>query len=534
MKDAFWRIFARRSALCFFLSVFMFLFCILRVAAIAIGSNDYAGQGTNRLRLSAGKLRGTIYDCNMVPLTNNKSKIIAAVSPTPRAITAISSVLEGEVLENALTRLKSGKPILCELPREINCDGISCTKIFVSEYEKFPATHLIGYTDSEGRGVSGLEAAYDELLYSESKVDFYYECDGKGNILEGISPEVFNDSSVVASGVVTTIDINIQNTAEAAAEHINAGAVVIAEADTGKLRGMVSRPYFDRENIAVFLDGKDSPLFNRAINAYNVGSVFKPCVAVAGIEGGFTGFEYTCTGSCEIIDRFFRCHKWNGHGSMKLRSALANSCNTYFYNYAFRVGAEKIYKTASVLNFGRGFDICEGMSVANGCLPKKATLDNVAQLANFSIGQGELLLSPVSILTLYCAIATDGKYYLPSVVEGTVENGSFKPYDRGNPTRAMKPQTAGLLREYLAAVLSEGTGKAATPKTVSAAGKTATAQTGKFQNGKEICEGWFCGFFPAENPKYVVVVFSENTDNQTLSCGEIFALIADSITEFKK
>ena len=82
-------------------------------------------------------------------------------------------------------------------------------------------------------------------------------------------------------------------------------------------------------------------------------------------------------------------------------------------------------------------------------------------------------------------------------------------------------------------VLEEGTGSKAKPQTVSAAGKTATAQTGKFQDGKEINESWFCGFFPAVNPQYVVVIFSEDDSKQTLTCAEIFAKIADDITALK-
>ena len=69
--------------------------------------------------------------------------------------------------------------------------------------------------------------------------------------------------------------------------------------------------------------------------------------------------------------------------------------------------------------------------------------------------------------------------------------------------------------------------------TITAAGKTATAQTGKFENGIEICQGWFCGFFPVDKPEYVVVIFSENTMKQKKSCSEIFASIADSITALK-
>jgi penicillin-binding protein 2 len=122
---------------------------------------------------------------------------------------------------------------------------------------------------------------------------------------------------------------------------------------------------------------------------------------------------------------------------------------------------------------------------------------------------------------------------VPSIVEGTVQNGSLKHYDNGNQTRVMKSTTAKILRNYLQSVLEEGTGESAKPKTVSAAGKTATAQTGKYENGVEICQGWFCGFFPAENPRYTVTVFSENTKKQTKSCSEIFAIIADEVTNYK-
>ena len=117
------------------------------------------------------------------------------------------------------------------------------------------------------------------------------------------------------------------------------------------------------------------------------------------------------------------------------------------------------------------------------------------------------------MLTLYCAIATDGKYYIPSLIEGIIENGALKEYNIGSPTRVMSKEISDILKNSLKAVIEYGTGLDAKPKTITAAGKTATAQTGKCINGVEINEGWFCGFFPAENPKYVAIIFSENTAN---------------------
>lgn len=520
--------FYRRALICFILCIVLFFVSVMRVATVS--TTDYTAVATsqNGIRLTIGKSRGTIYDCNRVPLTNSKEKIIAAVSPTPRAVTAISQALSGQELQSVLNRLKENKPILCEVPEKIVCDGIICTKIY--ETEETPAKHLLGYTDTDGKGVSGIQSAYDNILYCEDDISVYYETDAKGRILEGIDPVLSNPNKASCNGVVTTLDINIQSIAETHAVNIEKGAVIVADAKSGKIRACVSRPDFDINNISEYLESEDSPLLNRAINAYNVGSVFKPCVAAAGIESNKQSFYYTCTGSCEIIDRFFKCHKWDGHGSLNLRSALAFSCNTFFYNYAFNIGRENIYKTAKNLNFGQSLTLCDGIKTASGSLPDYNDLTNIAYLANFSIGQGELLLSPISILPLYCSIATSGKYYIPSVVEGIIQNGSLTEYNNGAPTKVMESKTAEILRNYLQTVLTDGTGESAKPKTVTAAGKTATAQTGKFKNGVEICQGWFCGFFPAENPEYVVVVFSEDDSRQRLSCGKIFADIADDIT----
>ena len=528
------RVFAKRTVICFLTVTVFFFTCILRVAVAATSDYSLVQLKQCSYRLKAADLRGTIYDRNMVPLTNAETKIIAAVSPTPRAVTAISGVLSGEALDSVLERLKSGKPVLCEVPEKIDCDGIYCTEVYIHNSSETPAVHLVGYTDSDCHGVTGLEKAYDELLYSDSEAAFVFSKSGNGDILEGAGAEIENDTSVTAGGVVSTIDINIQQIAENAASSIKKGAVVIADSENSKIRAMVSMPYYDCTNVAEYLSSEDSPLLNRALAAYNVGSVFKPCIAAAGIESGKGNFSYTCTGGCEIVDRTFKCHKRDGHGLMTLESGLANSCNTYFYNFAFLIGGEKLYNTASALGFGRATDICDGLSTSAGSMPKRETLSNIAYLANFSIGQGELLTSPVSMLNLYCAVASDGAYNEPSAVEGTVKDGTYTPYNNGGRTRVMKKETAGQIRKYLLSVIEEGTGTSAKPKTVSAAGKTATAQTGKFQNGTEICEGWFCGFFPAENPKYTVVVFSENIAEQSETCGEVFAKIADGITELEK
>lgn len=529
----FWRVFSKRTAISFFLVTFGFFLCILRVYAVTLSEYAAASETAGRYTLDAGLIRGTVYDRNMTPLTNNQRKILAAVSPTPRAITAISATLEGEEKQRVLEMLKSGKPVICQVPQKINCDGIVCTVVYDTDYSDFSASHIIGYTDSEGHGVTGIEAAFDELLWTGERVIFSFAGSGTGQILEGIEPTVENSGSALSQGVVTTLDVNIQNIAEKWADSLEKGAVIVAEPKSGKIRACVSRPDFDIANISEYLKAPDSPLFNRALNPYSVGSVFKPCVAAAGMETLDYEFLYSCSGNCQIADRIFNCHKRSGHGFLRLGSALANSCNTYFFNFAFKTGKEAIYNTAVALKFGSPLTLCQGITAAPGNLPDTEALSNLAELANMSIGQGGLLLSPVSMLTLYCSIASNGSFTPPTIVEGTLKNGEFTPYKALNPSKAMEEKTAAKLRDYLAEVITEGTGKAALPSLTTAAGKTATAQTGRFKNGTEICSGWFCGFFPNEDPEYVVIVFSEDTAKQTLSCSEVFSKIADDITRLK-
>ena len=524
----------RRAVICFFVIISMLMSCVMKVAVIAQSDYKEAAVRQSGYRITVGKIRGTVYDCNMMPITNQKSKIMAAVSPTPEAIVAISAATEGEEKNRVLSELKSGKPAVCEVKKKITASGIVCTEVYENVCSDMPAEHIIGYVDSDNHGVGGIQSAYDDLLYSDSSVDAVFSKNGRGELLYGIEPYFDNDLSAVNKGVVTTIDLNIQNIAQSAAQKIKTGAVVVADPYNGEIKAMVSRPDFDVLNVAKYLNDENAPLLNRALASYSVGSAFKPCVAAAALENNITGFTFDCTGKTHIIDRDFHCHKRSGHGLMDLKGALAQSCNCYFYNFALKTGASAIYKQARCMSFEGNIKIGNNLETSKGILPDFDTISaNEAALANLSIGQGKLLLSPVSMLTLYSAIASDGMYVLPHIIKGTVSDGATEKYDSGNKTRAMSEETAKQIREDLAAVVKEGTGTQAKPKNTTAAGKTATAQTGRFgSDGKEINNGWFCGFFPAENPKYTVIVMTEGTAE--VSSAAVFADIADSVTEYEK
>lgn len=532
MSKFYGKMFASRVLLSFIMVMILLMTCILRVAVIATGNYNTVQANQSSYKINVARLRGTIYDCNMVPLTNSSKKIVAAVLPTPKGIMAASAALEGDALKNVLETLKNNKPAICTVDDKIASEGVATTTVYSHNGEYLPACHIIGYIDATGHGVSGLELAYDDLLYSDKSVSAVFTSDGKGNVLEGIEPYFENDLSVVHSGVVTTLDINIQSVTERALSKLSSGCAIVAEAQSGKIRAMASVPTFDVNNLELSLSGENSPMINKALAAFNVGSIFKPIVAAAAIENGYINQTYNCTGSTEIADRTFRCHKLDGHGEMNMCTALSQSCNCYFFKLATVIGSEKLYKASANLSLSGKIRIADNLFSASGNMPTEKALENEGAIANFSIGQGTLLASPVAMLNLYSAIATNGCYIMPSIVEKTIKDGAEQSFDKRYPTRVMNVETAAILRDYLKNVITEGTGSEAAPQNCDAAGKTATAQTGRYyDNGEEITNSWFCGFFPADAPKYVVVVMSNS--RLSVSTASIFAEISDEIMQIE-
>ncbi len=511
--------------------IVLFFIGITRIFLINGSGYSETAAKSNSYKLNLSDLRGTIFDTNMLPITNNDTKIVAVFTPTETAVTAASSIKDEETKSYVLNSLKKGTPVSVTVEKPIDAFGVFCTKVYINTSKDLVCPQLIGYLDVDSKGVAGIQKAYDDILYSNKKHTVLIAKDGLGNILGGAEISEDFDESVINSGISLTIDSDIQRLAAASMGNVSSGAMVITEIGTGKIRAMVSVPEFDATNVAAFLNADNSPLLNKCISAYNVGSVFKPSVAAALIESGkYKNQIINCTGTNKISGHSFHCHNLSGHGVVNRTDALAFSCNSFFYNIAIKLGAGSIYNMASSLRFGTNYEIAKGMMLS-GSLPKKSELDgNVRSLVNLSIGQGKLLLSPVAILSLYEAVANGGVYYKQTVIEGVVENGVVKKSEKAVPVRVMSEETANILKEDLKKVIEYGTGKSAKPTLTSGAGKTATAETGWKKNGSIIKNSWFCGFFPYENPKYAVSILIEDSKGGEDVAAPIFAKIADSIT----
>ncbi len=475
--------------------------------------------------ITLSDLRGNIFDTNGNNLTNENKKIYAVITPTPTAIMYVSNVLYGNEKIEVLAKLRNQKVAIIETYKEINCAGILTVKVNAHITESGFCSHLLGYVNGENKGVSGIEQAYDNLLYNNKKVTLKLFTSPSGEMLSGIEPEIYEHNEVGYNGVILTIDKGVQKILETVTLNLEKGAVVISEAGSGKIRGMVSRPNFDANNLAESLNSEEAPFLNRCLMSFNVGSVFKPIVAISYLEGPKRGFTVDCTGTTLIGDKEFACHKKEGHGNVDLYDALAFSCNSFFYQLAPVVRSENIVNTASIFGFGYKKELCKGIETSNEKMADANQLGDLLSLANLSIGQGSLMASPITLLSLYEAIACEGVYYKPSIVEGIMKNGITEYEKSPSKVRAMSKNTADILKTALKKVLTEGTAQS-TLCEIDGAGKTATAQTGQKKNGREVEHSWFCGFFPFEKPQYVVTVLVEDSFGKEKQAMEIFKELA--------
>ncbi len=535
MKKAQNHSFYGRVAFCLILIVLFFFICLLRIIAISL-SPKYkivAGEG-HFYTLDAGSIRGTIFDRNLRPITNQNGKILAAVMPSSRTLTALRSVLNDNQMNALLPKTNEDKPFLVTLPKEIACDGIICFSVPENLNENQAAAHLIGYCDASGHGVSGLQKAYDELLFLENKITVSYATNGHSKVLEGVDGILKNENSSKNTGVITTLDINVQKILEESVASVKKGCAIICDAKQGEILAAVSLPTYDPTNIEAALNAPDSPLLNRILCSYNIGSVFKPCVSISAItDGSVNALSHSCNGNVSVEGHIFNCHNLAGHGSVDLGEALALSCNTYFYKLGLLTGAKNLYDTATVFGFGSSITLSDTLKTYGESITDLKSLKaSSSALLNLAIGQGQLLASPLTLLNLYNAIANEGKYYTPTLIKGKMENGKINEEKPAAPTKAMSKDCAEKIKNYLNGVIEKGTGTKAKPENTTAAGKTATAETGwKNESGKLISQSWFCGFFPLESPKYTVVILAEDSVSGGEDCAPVFKTIAEKMTE---
>lgn len=508
---------------------------LCRVLWIGTETSYAASAGAQTAQTtSLPRQRGNFYDRDGRLLTGYTPEWYALCIPGDASYATLFPFVSYAEQVQLYEKRNAASPFLIQVDQDLTNRGIP-TYRSAQRYLTLPiAVHLLGYLDGEGKGVSGLEAAYEDLLQSAGD-EIVVSCvtSAQGNLLDGVSPSMEIQKVGTGEGVQVTLDANLQRICEGiAALAMPRGCILVMDTQTGEVLASVSTPEYDPTNVAKSIQADDTSLINRSFSAFSAGSVFKVVLAAAAYENGLDWFTHDCTGSVEIAGQVYRCAQGRAHGEVNLRGALEQSCNCYFVELGQRLGGNVIREKAEEFGFGQACAVAPGLKSNAGNLPEVTELENLGQLALFSFGQGGLTATPLQITAMMNAVADGGLYHTPSLVRGVVDASLHLTTELKIPEaeRVLSKETAAILRNMLQSVVEEGIGQDARPEAVSAGGKTGTAQTGQFsENGDELLNYWFCGFYPAEEPRYTITVLQDGVLEPENSSAKIFAQIANAL-----
>ena len=488
-------------------------------------------QTVKSVELSAG--RADIVDCKLRNITGTENTIKALVTKKTN-LQEIFENIRDEDREKFYNRIQRERSVVVDLVKPVDTDTIYTVSQRYSSANI--AQHLIGYTDLDGNGLTGIEKAYDSILKDNGeKITLHFNVNGNGDIYGNVWTTREKDGNVLA----LTIDNSIQRLAESVAkENIANGSIVVMECKTGKIRAMASTPVYDANNIVPFLTAEKSPMVNKALSAFEPGSVIKPLWAAVLIDNGF-GSEaiYECKGYTEVDGHIFHCANDRAHGKVNMEKALVVSCNCYFIDRYIKNKGYIFSQTANQVNFGRGIKLCDNYYTGAGTFPSPEKLINTGMLASVSFGQGDFLVTPVHIAAYMNIFANDGIYVRPQIADGVyssetaVKKENLYSY---SAKRVIGSSTAEKVKKMLINVAKDGAGGRAKAENFTSAGKTGTAQTGKMnENGEEIFTAWFCGFYPGRNPEYVICITMYDGGESTYSAAPLFKKMCDGLYYLK-
>ncbi len=516
----------------FVYACFMSCFALLMLRIAYLNFSDYSAVSETKSTrtVTVGTRRAKIYDRNYSALVEEENNLVAVVTPT----LGIKRFLSPYLTEKEMTdKITDGYPFTLKVKEKINNELIRTFSVPIRYSENSLASHIVGYVNSDGEGVTGIEKSYDNYLKENcGKLTVNFQIDAVGRVLAGMNKTVNDYNFSSKAGVVLSLDKDIQSLTENAlkSSKIKSGCAIVMKAHTGELLALSSVPDFNRNNVAESFDKDNSPLVNKALSPYSPGSVFKPLVAAAALENGISEtYTYECTGEIKIGDTVFSCYNHNAHGKINMTEALEESCNTYFVNLIMKTDAELLMSLCEKTGILNSTELAPSIISSKGKLPERDTLNSKGVLANLSFGQGELLITPLKMAEIYHMLAT-GNIVSPKLVMGFCNSmGLMKPLKESGTTKLLSDSTVVTMRKMLKSVVKNGKAQNACSDLVSLSGKTGTAQSGIYKNETELLRTWFCGFFPSDNPNYIVIVMNENGKGGNSDCAPVFKKICEGI-----
>ena len=525
------------------IAVVIFLLFGLRLIEIqAIRASGYVKKAEVELSKSATLLapRGTIYDINGVELARSISAMNIAVDQTVVNDPAAAAKVVAPILNMTPSQLQPdltgerryvliAKDITPETWRQINQaikdyntqilktkDGISKRiggfvpeRSFIRDYPSGKLTSsLIGITNDQGSGASGIESSLNSLLAGTNGKYIY--ANGRGNIIPG--SEQVSVEAKSGTSVRLTIDRDVQWVAQnaisqaVASSRAESGTVIVMDPKTGAILAQASAPTFDPNISSTITLNK---LRNPAVQeVYEPGSTGKVITVAAALQEGLVTPQsiFTIPYKMKVADEYFHDHEKHPTQRLTTTGLLAVSSNTGSIQIGQKLGKDTLY------NYLRKFGI--GQST-NSKLPGESAgiLHPVKEwsgtsLPTIAFGQG-YSLTAMQATSVFATIANDGVRVSPSILAGVVdESGKYTPAKENESVRVLSSQTASNMRAMMESVVSSnGTAPAAAISGYRIAGKTGTAN--RFNTACKCYSGYtasFIGFAPADQPKYVISV----------------------------
>jgi len=539
-----------------------FLIIILSSVRLQIieGKKYYRLSEKNRIRQRyIPAARGKILDRRGLEIANTRPGFY---------VSAIQSLIDQHTLDEIAHILNINKEIIKEKLRmeknpfmtvriahdipyeqlsiiEENMDQLKGIEVGVEPLRNYPHgnlfSHLVGYVGEitydeiaknkdykidDYIGRMGLEEYYEDELKGTDGVE-YIEVDARGRELGKIT-EKRPMPAVAGKDLYTTIELALTESVSVYLENYDHAACVCLDPRNGEILVLYSKPGFDPNLFVHGLQKKewetlyhrpDAPMYNRAImSCYPCGSTFKPFVALAALDSKMITPKKTfnqCRGEYLLGRRVFRC--WKRHGRLELIDAIIYSCDIYFYQLGAFIGVDTIVSRAREIGFGKKTCIDLPGEKA-GVLPDRTWFERqygenwtLGHIFNLSVGQGDLLVTPLQLASAYTIFASDGKIPQPHVVKS-------KEYN--HHTTSISKEAIAIVEEGLRGVVSLGTGTLAFVEDFDVCGKTGTAQN---PHGED--HSIFVGYAPCNDPQILVCVFVENAGHG----GSVAAPIAGKI-----
>ncbi len=558
-----------RQPLVFYsITAFTFLLILFRLIFLQLLNNDNYKKMSdeNRIRLIATQpIRGRILDKNGLVLADSRFKYSLIIKPQyvnenswhmyKSKISKLFNISADSFQKKYSDGLKNNNfsiTLLDDLKvdqvikfkeNENILNGMEISTKMIRNYPfKNVASHVIGYTqpitDSEFNILSKKGYKFNDLI-GRTGVEFVYEDhirgEWGGEMIEVNSSGTFTKSlgikpSKQGKDIQLTIDLNLQLIAEEVLKDKNGGAIIVMDPRDGAIKAMASKPTFDlnffskdfkpqKEYDALF-NSQSKPLFNRALNAYDPGSVWKIVTAIAGLESGKFPVETVLeTKSCITYgSQCFREHNDLGFGTIGYEDALRVSSNTFFYQIGHGVGVDEIYNISKKLGFTAlsGIEISEQENIGlvassqwakdgRGWGEPGKTPWVPEDIASMAIGQFVVQVTPIQIARAYAAIANGGYLVTPHLSkEGQlISNQNLIKID-------IDPNHLQLVKNGLRKVVESGTGVSinyGVSNLPPVSGKTGTAEDG--EGGSD--HAWFVCFTPSDKSELLIVAFAQNT-----------------------